>query len=55
MGTAIAVSVAVLLVLESHITFKKNADGTWEFEYRREPTDTSILKGLLSKIGGLFS
>ena len=53
-GEAIALTVAALVVLQTHIKFKRSATGKWTLELEKQPTKDSLLKPLVQKLLALI-
>ncbi len=51
-GATIALTVAVLFVLQTHINFERRPDGTWSLQVEKNPTSDALLKGLVQKLIG---
>ncbi|MEM8558767.1 MAG: hypothetical protein AAGG50_13190 [Bacteroidota bacterium] len=52
-GTAIGLTVAALIVLQTHVRFYRDKEGKWTLKVEKKPTDTSLLKKLMAGILGL--
>jgi hypothetical protein len=48
----IGVAVAVLIVLQTHVKFKREPSGKWSLELEKKPTSDTLLKGLVQKLIG---
>lgn len=48
--TAIAMVPVVLLVLQTHVRFKRDKAGKWEILIEKKPTQTALLKSLIEKL-----
>jgi hypothetical protein len=46
----IGLTVAVLIVLQSHVKFNRRPDGKWSLSLEKKPTSDSLLKGLVQKL-----
>jgi hypothetical protein len=53
-GTTLAVTTAVLLVLQTHIRFNRDKAGKWTLTVEKKPTTESLLKPLVQKLLSLF-
>jgi hypothetical protein len=51
-GASIALTTAVLMVLQSHIQFERTNDGKWSLKVEKKPTSEALLKGLVQKLLG---
>ena len=51
-GASLAVSAAVLIVLQTHLQFERHKDGTWTLKLEKKPTSDALLKGLVQKLLG---
>ena len=49
-GASIALTTAVLMVLQSHIQFERTKDGKWSLKVEKKPTSEALLKGLVQKL-----
>ena len=49
-GATIALTTAVLVVLQSHLRFERDKNGAWSVIIEKKPTSDSILKSLLKKL-----
>ncbi len=52
--TGIALSVAVIAVLQTYVKFERKEDGTWTVKIEKQPTDAGLLVELVRKALGLF-
>jgi hypothetical protein len=50
MEMTIALVPAVLLVLQTHVRFKRDKTGKWEILIEKKPTQTELLKPLVDKL-----
>jgi hypothetical protein len=48
-GAGIAITAAVLIVLQTHIRFKRGTDGKYSLLVEKKPTSDALLKGLVQK------
>ena len=48
----IGLTVAVLIVLQTHVKFERNADGKWSLQVEKKPTSDGLVKGLVQKLIG---
>lgn len=48
----IGVAVAVLIVLQTHVKFKREPSGKWSLELEKKPTSDNLVKGLVQKLIG---
>jgi hypothetical protein len=46
----IGLTVAVLIVLQTHVKFERGSDGKWSLSMEKKPTSDSLLKGLVQKL-----
>jgi len=44
------ITAAVLIVLQTHVRFEHNSDGTWSLKLEKKPTSDTLLKGLVQKL-----
>ena len=51
-AATIAVVVAALVVLQSHIKIERDKAGKWVFKFEKKPTSNSLLTHVIAKIGG---
>jgi len=51
-GASLAVTTAVLIVLQTHLQFERHKDGTWTLKLEKKPTSDALLKGLVQKLLG---
>jgi hypothetical protein len=49
-GASIAIAVAVLFVLQTHVQFERDKQGKWKIWVEKKPTNESLLKGILQKL-----
>ena len=52
--TGIALSAAVIAVLQTYVKFERKEDGTWTVKIEKQPTDAGLLVELVRKALGLF-
>jgi hypothetical protein len=50
LGASIALTTAVLMVLQTHIHFERGTDGKWSLKVEKKPTSDALLKGLVQKL-----
>lgn len=48
-GATLAITTAVLVVLQTHIKFERSPDGQWSMKFEKKPTSEALLKTLLQK------
>ncbi|HEY6413741.1 MAG TPA: hypothetical protein VIX42_08640 [Edaphobacter sp.] len=48
----IGLTVAVLIVLQTHVKFERGPDGKWSLKVEKKATSDSLLKGLVQKLIG---
>jgi hypothetical protein len=48
----IGLTVAVLIVLQSHVKFERDPNGKWSLKVEKKPTSDSLVKGLVQKLIG---
>jgi hypothetical protein len=53
-GTTLAVTTAVLLVLQTHIRFNRDKAGKWTLTAEKKPTTESLVKPLVQRLLSLF-
>jgi len=53
-GATIAVTTAVLMVLQTYIRFERDKNGKWSIEIKKEPTSEELLKPLIEKLVSLL-
>jgi hypothetical protein len=51
-GASIALTAAVLIVLQTHIRFERGTDGKYSLLVEKKPTSDALLKGLVQKLLG---
>jgi len=51
-GASIALTAAVLIVLQTHIRFERGTDGKCSLLVEKKPTSDTLLKGLVQKLLG---
>jgi hypothetical protein len=49
-GASMAITAAVLLVLQTHVKFDRTPAGKWSLSIEKKPTSDSLLKGLVQKL-----
>jgi len=49
-GASIALTAAVLVVLQTHVKFDRGANGKWSLQVEKKPTSDALLKGLVQKL-----
>jgi hypothetical protein len=49
-GASIALTAAVLIVLQTHIRFERGTDGKYNLLVEKKPTSDALLKGLVQKL-----
>ena len=49
-GATVGITVAVLIVLQTHIRFERESDGKWSLKVEKKPTSDALLKGLVQKL-----
>jgi hypothetical protein len=54
-GLSIAVGTAALVILQTYVHAKRDKDGKWTFEIKKQPTDKTLLKLFLQKLLPFFS
>jgi hypothetical protein len=52
LGATIALTTAVLIVLQTHVRFERGTDGKWSLRVEKKPTSEALLKGLVQKLLG---
>ena len=52
LGTTVALTAAVLVVLQTHIRFERDKDGRWSLQVEKGPTSDTLLKPLVEKLLG---
>lgn len=52
-GTTIALSTAVLVLLQTHVRFERDADGNWSAVIEKEAASTELLRAVVQKYLGL--
>jgi len=50
LGASIALTAAVLMVLQTHVHFERGTDGKWSLKVEKKPTSEALLKGLVQKL-----
>jgi hypothetical protein len=50
LGLTIALTAAVLLVLQTHVKFTRDSSGKWSLDVEKKPTSDTLLKGLVQKL-----
>jgi hypothetical protein len=50
--TTIALTTAVMIVLQTHVRFERSPDGKWTVRVEKKPTSDALLKGLVQKLVG---
>lgn len=53
-ASTLAVTAAVLLVLQTHVRFARDKAGQWSLTIEKKPTTESLLKPLVQKLLSLF-
>ncbi|HEX8200085.1 MAG TPA: hypothetical protein VF590_06330 [Isosphaeraceae bacterium] len=53
-AATLAVTAAVLLVLQTHVRFARGKDGRWTLTVEKKPTTEALLKPLVQKLLSLF-
>ncbi len=53
-GATLGLTAAVLIVLQTHVRFERNSDGTWNLKIEKKPTSDALLKGLVQKLIGFM-
>jgi hypothetical protein len=48
----IGLTVAVLIVLQTHVKFNRGPDGKWSLSVEKKPTSDNLVKGLVQKLIG---
>lgn len=51
-GTGVAIGAAALVVLQSYIKFERDKSGKWTFKFEHKPMSDSLLKAVITKLGG---
>lgn len=54
LGTTIAVTTAVLLVLQTQVEFERDKDGRWSVKIKKLPTKEKLLQPLVAKLLALL-
>jgi hypothetical protein len=49
-GASIGLTVAVLIVLQTHVKFERDSNGKWSLKLEKKPTSDALLKGLVQKL-----
>ncbi len=49
-GASIALTAAVLIVLQTRVKFERGANGKWSLQVEKKPTSDALLKGLVQKL-----
>ena len=49
-GASIAITAAVLFVLQTHIKFDRQPDGKWSLQIEKKPTSDALMKDLVQKL-----
>ncbi len=49
-GASIAITAAVLFVLQTHVKFDRHPDGKWSLQLEKKPTSDALLKDLVQKL-----
>jgi len=49
-GASIGLTVAVLIVLQTHVKFERDSKGKWSLKLEKKPTSDALLKGLVQKL-----
>jgi len=49
-GLTIALTTAVLFVLQSHVRFERDKQGRWSVTFEKKPTSDTLLMGLVQKL-----
>ncbi|AXC15947.1 hypothetical protein ACPOL_6737 (plasmid) [Acidisarcina polymorpha] len=52
LGATIALTTAVLVVLQTHYKFERHTNGTWTLKLEKKPTSELLLKTLVQKLLG---
>jgi hypothetical protein len=50
LGASIALTTAVLIVLQTHIHFERGTEEKWSLKVEKNPTNEALLKGLVQKL-----
>jgi hypothetical protein len=53
-GASLAVTAAVMIVLQTHVRFERREDGKWNVKVEKKPTSDALLKGLVQKLLGFI-
>jgi hypothetical protein len=51
-GAGLALTTAVLFVLQTHIQFERRKDGAWTLKVEKKPASDALLKSLVQKLLG---
>ena len=46
----IGLTAAVLIVLQTHVRFERDSNGTWSLKLEKKPTSDTLLKNLVQKL-----
>jgi hypothetical protein len=49
-GASMAITAAVLVVLQTHVRFERTRDGKWSLKIEKKPASEALLKGLVQKL-----
>jgi hypothetical protein len=52
-GTLV-IGVAALVILQSYVKFERDKNGKWTFKVEKKPMSDTLLKQVISKLGGWF-
>ena len=55
LGATLAVTTAVLLILQTHVRFYRDKAGKWTLKVEKKPTSDALLKPLVQKLLGFVS
>ncbi len=55
LGATLAVTAAVLVILQTHVRFYRDKDGKWTLKVEKKPTSDALLKPLVQKLLGFVS